>query len=128
MKKLAVVVLLGVAVACSSGGGGTSERQGNTEVTEQVPVAAEGAPAQTAACGIERWAVKTGTDSGAAKVAQTPVPATVAKLDALTAPKNPTARVAPTEDTTYQVSPPSRSTRPKPTATTTSSCRAARRR
>ena len=103
MKKLAVVVLVGVAVACSSGGAGSSKRQGNTEATEQVPVAAEGAPAQIAGCGIERWAVKTGTDPGASKVDQTPVPATVANLVAMTAPKNPLPRVAPTEDTTYQV-------------------------
>jgi hypothetical protein len=104
MKKLAVIVLLGVAVACSSGGKGNSERRGNTETTEQVPLAAQGAPGQTAGCGVERWAVKTGTDPGAAKVDQTPVPATVANLVALPAPKNPLARVAPTEDTTYQVS------------------------
>jgi hypothetical protein len=104
MKKLAVAVLLGVAVACSSGGGGNTERQGNTEATEQVLLTDQGVPAQTAGCGIERWAVKTGTDPGASKVDQTPVPATVANLAAMTAPKNPLARVAPTEDTTYQVS------------------------
>jgi hypothetical protein len=104
MKKLAVIVLLGVAVACSSGGGGNSERQGNTEATEQVPLADQSAPVQIAGCGVERWAVKTGTDPGVTKVDQTPVPATVANLVALPAPKNPLARVAPTEDTTYQVS------------------------
>ena len=103
MKKLAVIVLLGAAVACSSGGGGKTERQGNTEATEQVLLTDQGVPAQTAGCGIERWAVKTGTDPGVSKVDQTPVPGTVANLDALAAPKNPTARVAPTEDTTYQV-------------------------
>jgi hypothetical protein len=103
MKKLVVVVLLGVVVACSSGGGGKTE-QGDTEATERVPLAAQGAPGQTGGCGIERWAVKTGTDPGASKVDQTPVPTTVAKLVALSAPKNPAARVAPTEDTTYQVS------------------------
>jgi hypothetical protein len=104
MKKLTVVVLLGVAVACSAGGGGKTERQHNTEATEQVLLTDQGMPAQTAGCGIERWAVKTGTDPGASKVDQTPVPATVANLVAMTAPKNPLARVAPTEDTTYQVS------------------------
>jgi hypothetical protein len=102
MKKLAVIVLLGLAVACSSGGAGKSE-QGNTETTEQVPLAAQGAPEQTAGCGVERWAVKTGTDPGASKVDLSPVPATVAQLVAMPAPKNPLARVAPTEDTTYQV-------------------------
>jgi hypothetical protein len=103
MKKLAVILLVGAAVACSAGGAGKSELQGNTETTERVPLVVPG-PGETGGCGIERWAVKTGTDPGAAKVDQTPVPATVAKLVALTAPKNPAARVAPTEDTTYQVS------------------------
>jgi len=103
MKKWAAIVLLAIATACSSGGPG-NERQGNTETTERVPLDAQGAPAQTAGCGIERWAVMTGTDPGASKVNQTPVPTTVAKLVALAAPKNPLARVAPTEDTTYQVS------------------------
>jgi hypothetical protein len=104
MKKLAIIVLLGVAVACSSNGAGNSKLQGNTETTERVPLAAQVAPGQTAGCGVERWAVKTGSDPGASKVDLSPVPMTVAKLIALPPPRNPVARVAPVEDTTYQVS------------------------
>ena len=104
MKKLIVIVLLVGAAACSSGAASKTEPKGNTETTEQVLLTDQGVPAQTASCGIERWAVKTGTDPGASKVDQTSVPASVAQLVAMPAPRNPVARVAPTEDTTYQVS------------------------
>ena len=103
MKKLAAIVLIRVSVVCSSGTG-NNKRQGNAETTEEVPLAAEGAPGQTAGCSVERWAVNTGTDLGASKVDQTPVPTTVAELVSLPAPENPVARVAPTEDTTCQLS------------------------
>jgi hypothetical protein len=57
-------------------------------------------------CGTERWAVKTGTDAGAAQVdLANPQPATIAELIALT-PPNPIpkdTRVGPTEKTVFVV-------------------------
>lgn len=59
-------------------------------------------PAKT--CGVERWAVKTGMDSDAVKVNQANVvPSSVGALTALSAPSNPTARVAPTETTVFSI-------------------------
>jgi hypothetical protein len=54
------------------------------------------------ACGQERWAVKTLTDSAASQVNLTPQTATVADLIALPAPWEPTDRVAQ-EFNTYQL-------------------------
>lgn len=57
-----------------------------------------------ASCGIERWDVKTGTDPGAAKInLTTAVPISIAQLDALAPPVNPTARITPVEVTVYEV-------------------------
>lgn len=53
---------------------------------------------------MERWDVKTGTDSGAANVNLDSVqPTTIAAMDGLRAPSNPTARVQPTETTEFQI-------------------------
>lgn len=58
-------------------------------------------------CGVERWAVKTGTDTGAAKIklAAPPMVTTIARLIALTAPNPlpPSTRVPPVETTVYQL-------------------------
>ena len=56
-------------------------------------------------CGVERWAIKTGTDAGASQVdLQHPKNATIADLIALPAPKPlPTTRVTPTETTVFVV-------------------------
>ncbi len=54
-------------------------------------------------CGVERWAVKTGTDAAARQVDATPHATTVAELRALPAPVNPVTRVAPVEETVYQL-------------------------
>jgi hypothetical protein len=55
-------------------------------------------------CGMERWAVKTGTDPGASMVSLTPQGSTIADLTAIRPPAGPTDRVAPTETTTFQLS------------------------
>jgi hypothetical protein len=60
-------------------------------------------------CGTERWAVKTGTDADAARVnMMMPQAATIAQLNAITAPSKPnsraTSRFAPTELQTFTVS------------------------
>lgn len=56
-------------------------------------------------CGVERWPVKTLSDSDAALVNFTPVASTVAELRALAAPSSlpQNSRIAPTELTTYSV-------------------------
>src|SRR5437867_7173073 len=56
-------------------------------------------------CGVERWAIKTGTDAGASQGdLQHPKNATIADLIALPAPKPlPTTRVTPTETTVFVV-------------------------
>jgi hypothetical protein len=59
--------------------------------------------ALTLGCGVERWAVKTLTDPDAPNVNLTPASSSVHDLVAIAAPAAPTARVSPTEFTTYQV-------------------------
>jgi hypothetical protein len=55
-------------------------------------------------CGVERWDVKSGTDAAAQNVNLDLVqPTTVAAMDALRAPSNPTARIQPTETTDFQI-------------------------
>lgn len=63
------------------------------------------AHAVTASCGLERWAVKTGTDPQAAQVDLTQVTdTTVAALGAIAAPPVlPGTRIAPVELTVYRV-------------------------
>jgi hypothetical protein len=58
-----------------------------------------------AACGVERWHVKTGTDPQAVALSLTPVPATVTTLAAMPAPAvlPSDARIPPAETTVYQV-------------------------
>ena len=61
--------------------------------------------ATSGSCGVERWAVKTGTDADAGLVNFTPVVQTIAYLRSLTAPSTLPAsnRVQPTETTTFQI-------------------------
>ena len=65
------------------------------------------APLQVYACGKERWSVKTVTDKDAAKVQESPTPATINQLRQIPAPINPnirsTSRYSPVELTTYEV-------------------------
>ncbi len=60
----------------------------------------------TTACGLERWAVKTGTDPDASKVSLNfTTPATISELDSIPPPVSlpPDARVAPVENTVFVV-------------------------
>jgi type IV secretory pathway VirB10-like protein len=54
-------------------------------------------------CGVERWAVKTATDPGASQIDLTPQDTSIAQLDSIAPPINPTDRVAPVETSTYRV-------------------------
>ncbi len=64
-------------------------------------------PALVLACGKERWPVKTGTDKDAAKVNESPTPATINQLRQISAPINPNirpdTRYSATELTTYEL-------------------------
>jgi hypothetical protein len=62
--------------------------------------------ATTASCGVERWAVKTGTDSDVGKVSlQSTTSTTIAALDALPKPSTLPAstRIQPTETTVFRL-------------------------
>src|SRR5947209_13868706 len=63
---------------------------------------AAGANAQ---CGVERWPVKTTTDSDAQYVSRAAVPATINQLRNLSAPRPlpQSNRIAPVEETVYSV-------------------------
>lgn len=77
-----------------------------TATSEPIPAGSEGTGPVTGGghCGVERWAVKTGTDAAAQNVNLDVVqPTTVAAMDGLNAPSNPTARVQPTETTEFQI-------------------------
>src|SRR5882757_6352709 len=80
-------------------------REGHPDAEEHEEVLS--APlSSTGSCGVERWSVKTGTDTDRAKITlQSTTPTTIAALGALTAPSSLPSnnRVAPTEDTVYQV-------------------------
>lgn len=88
------------ATTARSGPALTAPTHGNAEAT---------APAAATAphCGLERWAVKTGTDPAATQVDLNTVhPTTIAALTALPVPagfSQDAGRLAPVEDTVYQV-------------------------
>jgi hypothetical protein len=65
----------------------------------------EGGGALIGQCGIERWAVKTGTDADAGQVSLVSVTTTVAQMVALQPPVSPpnANRVAPTELTDFTI-------------------------
>jgi len=77
-----------------------------TATGETVPAGSEGTGPATGGghCGVERWDVKTGTDAGSQSVNLDVLqPTTVAAMDGLRAPSNPTARVQATETTEFQI-------------------------
>jgi hypothetical protein len=70
-----------------------------------VALGAAGTPSARAAdrCGVERWPVKTLTDSGASLVDFHARPTSVRRLRSLARPTHLDQRVAPVETTTYRV-------------------------
>ena len=75
-------------------------------------------------CGVERWAVKTGTDADAHLInLQSKTQTTIASLTSLSAPSTLPAnnRIQPTETTVFQLQATSRSTSWSPTPIITSS-------
>ncbi len=97
----AVLVVGGLAVT----GVEAAIRQGHPDAEEHEAVAINHY-STTGSCGVERWSVKTGTDADASKITlQSTTSTTIAALGALAAPASLPSnnRVAPTEDTVFQV-------------------------
>lgn len=70
------------------------------------PFGLAGGQLAAAACGVERWAVKTGTDADASAIdLSTQVSTTIAAMAALPAPSTlpPNNRIRPTETTVYSI-------------------------
>lgn len=111
--SLAVIVVAAAGLALA--GLGVARSGGFPLLASQRPgtastPAGEGDGDVPGACGKERWAVKTGTDDDATRVASTPAGTTIAALRAVPAPgqgeldAHPTQRIAPVETTVYRLS------------------------
>ncbi|GIH19594.1 putative Ig domain-containing protein [Rugosimonospora africana] len=96
-----ILAVAGLAVTTVS----AAIREGHPDAEEHEEVT-NNPLSTTGSCGVERWAVKTGTDADRSKITLNSTTATtIAELGALSAPANLPSnnRVAPTEDTVYQV-------------------------
>jgi hypothetical protein len=106
LLRIGIIVAAVLAVGgVAATGVSAAIREGHPDAEEHEEVT-NNPLATTGSCGVERWAVKTGTDADRAKITlQSTTATTIASLDALTAPGTLPAnnRVAPTEDTVYQV-------------------------
>src|SRR5205085_7230559 len=78
---------------------------GDLDATETPASGETEAAASGTHCGTERWPVKTLSDADVTSINLSPLPATVAQLDSLSAPSSlpQASRVAPVELTTYWV-------------------------
>lgn len=98
-----LAVIMGLTVNSSSAGPryhSTPDAEEHEEVT-RAPLATTGS------CGVERWSVKTGTDTDAGAIAlQSTTPTTIAALGAISKPTSlpSSSRVAPVETTVYRLS------------------------
>ena len=97
----AVLAVSGIAATAVNAG----TRNGHPDAEEHEAII-HNPLASTGSCGVERWSVKTGTDADRASITlQSTTATTITALDALPAPASLPSnnRVAPTEDTVYQV-------------------------
>ncbi|MGI8695136.1 MAG: putative Ig domain-containing protein [Mycobacteriales bacterium] len=100
-----MLIVAGVSVVATDAAAGSHRRSSQADA-EEVEAVVPAPNSSTGSCGVERWAVKTGTDADAGLIAlQSTTPTTIAALDAMTAPSSLPAnnRVQPTETTVYQV-------------------------
>jgi hypothetical protein len=99
--------LTAAVVAVSSGAiAGAALRHGPRPDAEETEEVVANAHSLTGSCGVERWAVKTGTDADSGAINLSSVtPTTIASLGSLTAPGSLPAnnRVQPTETTVFQI-------------------------
>jgi hypothetical protein len=108
-RRLVRISIVAVAMLALAGLAATGVnaviRQGHPDAEEHEAVT-NNPLASTGSCGVERWAVKTGTDADRSKITlQSTASTTIAALDALSTPGSLPSnnRVAPTEDTVYQL-------------------------
>jgi len=105
IRPLALLAATGAIVVSAGIGGATWHHPGEPDEEESEAVVF--APnAGTGSCGVERWAVKTGTDADRALInLNSTTNSTIAALTALAAPSTLPSnnRVAPTETTVYRV-------------------------
>lgn len=102
-----VVAVAGVGLAASQASAGTASRRSGQPDAEEVERVVPSPDASTGSCGVERWAVKTGTDADAGKITlQSTTSTTIASLDAIPAPATlpASSRLGPTETTVFRVS------------------------
>jgi hypothetical protein len=100
-----IVAAIAAIAAITVTGVNAAIREGHPDAEEHEEVT-NNPLSTTGSCGVERWAVKTGTDADRAKITlQSTTATTIAALDALAAPASLPSnnRVAPTEDTVYQI-------------------------
>ncbi|MEZ0064511.1 hypothetical protein ABIA32_000499 [Streptacidiphilus sp. MAP12-20] len=103
-----LVALIAVALAAVFGANAVSagpRHSPSPDAEEHEDVVAQ-RNSTTGSCGVERWAVKTGTDADVGLInLNSTTPTTIAALDALTAPSSlPAAnRVQPTETTVFRL-------------------------
>jgi hypothetical protein len=93
-----LAVVLAFALPAHPGSAGSLDQEQEHEQTMKIGVTT---------CGVERWAIKTGTDAGARSVNQKSlVPSNIFHLRTLPAPASPpvSSRVRPIETTVYSVS------------------------
>src|SRR5437016_13872382 len=93
-----LAVALAFVLPAHPGSAGSLEQEAEHEQTVKLGVTS---------CGVERWRIKTGTDSGATLVNQKAlVPSNIIKLRSFPAPSSPpvTSRVKPVETSVYSVS------------------------
>ena len=105
IRPLALLAATGAIVVSAGIGGATWHHPGepDEEESEAVVFAPD---ASTGSCGVERWAVKTGTDADRSLInLNSTTNTTVAALTAVAAPSSLPSnnRVAPTETTVYRV-------------------------
>lgn len=96
------VAIAGAAALAWSGAAHVGYRTADVEIEYELHV--PNPAARSGSCGVERWAVKTGTDADARRVdLGNPVAATIDSLRSLPAPAKPpsNARVQPAETTVY---------------------------
>lgn len=95
-----------VGIAAADGYYRPPSHQTSSTTVSTKPAASdgEGEIEPTVTCGVERWDVKTGTDPAATSVDQSVTKhTTIAKLNAISAPISPHARVVPVETTVYDL-------------------------
>ena len=106
IKPAALLLAAGALTVTAAIGGATFQHPGEPDQEEHEAVIFQ-PDASTGSCGVERWSVKTGTDTDRSLInLQSTTNSTIAALTALSAPSTLPAnnRVQPTETTVFRLS------------------------